>query len=389
VKLIAAGMLAALTLLVTACGSEKQGGSPRVTASVQIAPSVSSAPSACPVPVSGTASPSSGSSSCQLAVAEFSSAPGQPLVAHGGGFLNLASATYSADPTAQIVPLADPRKQGGWKTVAQPVLVGDGGPTYDSTLRRWLPVPASNVSPDGTHYVYEDFVLPPGVTPSTGPVVYLPRLHVVDLTDGQDRVVPSGSLPTAVGVVSYQADGIYLTSGCPEGCPADANKLWHLDPKNGIVTKITDLQGNGWMIANGSAWSAIDEAPAGSTPRFEVVSVRLSDRSSSRWLAVTPPCTSSCRAPDAVGVDADGNLLVELWIGDSVHLDRVTAPEQAEELVSLVAQSEGSPYFIGGVVDHLGTWLGTRQGLFMYSPAQGLRKVSGMPVIPASGGVQA
>jgi hypothetical protein len=89
-----------------------------------------------------------------------------------------------------------------------------------------------------------------------------------------------------------------------------------------------------------------------------------------------------------VGVDANGNLLVELWIGDSVHLDRVTAAGQAEELVTLLAQSEGSPYFVGGMVDQRGTWFGTRQGLFVYSPAQGFHKVSGLPVVPASGGVQ-
>ena len=380
-------VLVTLTVLMSACGPTKTAVPQPTKPTAPNASSASPGPSSCPGLASGT-SPTAGSPSCQLAVAEFPSAPGQAPVAHGGGFLKLPSATYSADPGAQLVPRADPNRRGLWETVAQPVLIGDGGPTYDRTLRRWLPVPASQVSPDGLHYAYEDFVLPPGVTPGAGPVVYLPRLHVVDLTNGQDRVVPSSSLPAAVGVVSYQADGIYLTAGCPEGCPPDANKLWQLDLKNGILRKITDLQGNGWMIANGSAWTAIDEAPAGSTPRFEVVQVRLSDGSSSRWLVVTPPCTSSCRGPDAAGVDANGNLLVALWIGDSVHLEKVTAPEQAEELVSLVAQSEGSPYFIGGMVDQR-TWFGTRQGLFVYSPAQSLHKVSGMPVIPASGGVQA
>ena len=385
-KRVAVRVLVALPVLMGGCGPTNVAVQP-TEPPASSASSVSPGPSSCS-PTSGTPSPSVGSQSCQLAVAEFSSAPGQTPVAHGGGFLRLPSATYSADSAAQVVPLPDPNRDGLWETVAQPVLIGDGGPTYDRTLRRWLPVPASQVSPDGTHYVYEDLVLPPGVTPGAGPVVYLPRLHLVDLTNGQDHVVPSASLPVAVGVVSYQADGIYLTAGCPEGCPADANKLWQLDPKNGTVRKITDLQGNGWMIANGSAWSAINEAPAGSTPRFEVERVRLSDGSSSRWLAVTPPCTSSCRGPDAVGVDANGNLLVELWIGDSVHLDRVTAAGQAEELVTLLAQSEGSPYFVGGMVDQRGTWFGTRQGLFVYSPAQGFRKVSGLPVVPASGGVQ-
>jgi hypothetical protein len=387
VKHLAIVVLVALPGLVTACGPTNVAVQP-TKPPASSASSVSTGPSSCPAPTSGTPSPAAGSLSCQLTVAEFS-AQGQTPVAHGGGFLRLPAATYSADSAAQVVPLAGPNSYGLWQTVAQPVLIGDGGPTYDRTLGRWLPVPASHLSPDGTHYVYEDFVLPPGVTPGAGPVIYLPRLHVVDLTDGQDRVVPSGTLPEAVGVVSYQADGIYLTAGCPEGCPPDANKLWHLDPKTGIVRKITDLQGNGWMIANGSAWSAIDEAPAGSTPRFEVVRIRLSDGSSSRWLAVTPPCASSCRGPDAVGVDADGNLLVELWIGDSVHLDRVTSPGHAEELISLVAQSEGSPYFIGGMVDQRWTWFGTRQGLFVYSPTEGLRKVSGLPIIPATGGVQA
>lgn len=382
-------LLVTLPVLMSACGPTKAAVSQPTNPTAPIALSTSSGPSSCPGPTSASASPTAGSPSCQLAVAEFASAPGQGPVAHGGGFLRLPSATYSADPAAQLVPLADPNRRGLWHTVAQPVLIGDGGPTYDRTLRRWVPVPASQLSPDGAHYAYEDFVLPLGVTPGAGPVIYLPRLHVVDLTNGQDRVVPSSSLPAAAGVVSYQADGIYLTAGCPEGCPADANKLWHLDPKSGTLRKITDLQGNGWLIANGSAWTAINEAPAGTTPRYEVVRVRLSDGSSSRWLAVTPPCTSSCRGPDAAGVDADGNLLVALWIGDTVHLDKVTAPGQAEELISLVAQSEGSPYFIGGMFDQGSNWFGSRQGLFGYSPAEGLRKVSGLPIIPASGGVQA
>jgi hypothetical protein len=328
------------------------------------------------------------SASSQLAVAEFSSAPGQPSVAHGGGFLRLPSATYSADSAAQVVPVADANRGGLWETLSKPVLTGDGGPTYDRALGRWLPVPPSQVSPDGTQYAYEDFVLPPGVTPGAGPVIHLPRLHIVDIMGGKDHVLPSASLPPAVGVVSFQADGIYITAGCPEGCPADANKLWQLDPASGNVRKITDLQGDGWIIANGSAWTAIDQAPVGSAPRFEVERVRLSDGSSSPWLSVTPPCTSSCRGPDAVGVDADGNLLVELWIGDSVHLVRVTTPGKAEELVSLVAQSEGSPYFIGGIMDQGATWFGTRQGLFAYSPGQGLRKLTDLSVFPASGGVQ-
>lgn len=378
-----------LAVLASACGPTSAAVSqPTKPPAPSATSSTSPGPLPCPVRTSATASPSAPSPSCRLAVAEFSSAPGQPSVTHGGGFLSFPSATYSADSAAQVVPVADPNRGGLWETVSHPVLIGDGGPTYDRTLRRWLPVAASQVSPDGTQYAYEDFVLPPGVTPGAGPVIRLPRLHVVDITDGKDRILPSSSLPLAVGVVSFQADGIYLTAGCPEGCPADANKLWHLDPKSGTIRKITDIQGNGWMIAGGSAWTAINEAPDGSAPRFQVERVRLNDGSSSPWLSVTPPCTSSCRGPDAVGVDADGNLLVELWIGDSVHLARVTAPGQAQELVSLVAQSEGVPYFIGWTVDQGVTWFGTRQGLFAYSPGQGLGKVSDLSLIPASSGVQ-
>lgn len=375
------GVLITLPILISACGSAK----PPVSSVKAPSP----LPSPCPAPVMTTATPSLESLSCKLAVAEFASAPGQPPASHGGGFLQLPAATYSADPAAWIIQLVDPNRTGVWQTVATPVLNGDGGPTYDRPLRRWLPVQASHVSPDGRHYVYEDGVLPPGVTPGNGPVVYSSRLHVVDLTTGEDRVLSTAALPIAVEVVSYQADGVYLTAGCPEGCPPDANKLWRLDPGSGVVRKLTDLQGNGWMIANGAGWTAINEAPDGAAPRFEVVRVNLSDGSTSRWLGVTPPCTSSCRGPDAVGVDAKGNLLVELWTGDSVHLERVTAPEQVNDLNSLVAQSEGFPYFIGGVVDQHGTWFGTRQGLFLYSTTNGLRRVIGSPVIPESGCVRA
>ena len=318
-----------------------------------------------------------------------SSAPGQLDAAHGGGFFRFPSATYSADSAAQITPLSDPHRLDVWQTVARPVLTGDGGPSYDRTLQRWLPVPASQVSPDGTHYVYEDRISPPGLTPSTGPIMYSPRLHVVDPAAGQDRIVPSLSLPIAVGVVSYQADGIYLSAGCPEGCPPDANKLWRLDPQSGVVTKVTDLQASGgWMIANGSAWTAVNQAPSSSPPRFEITSVDLRDGSSAGWLAVIPPCSSFCRGPDVVGLDGSGRPLVELWVGDGVSLNRVMSPDQAHELGSWAAQSEGERYFAGGILEQSTTWFGTRKGLFACSPGEGLRQVSNLPLIPADSGVQ-
>jgi len=219
--------------------------------------------------------------------------------------------------------------------------------------------------------------------------MYLQRLHVVDPAAGQDRLLPSASLPIAVAVVSYQADGIYLTAGCPEGCPPDANKLWRLDPQSGAITKITDLQGSGgWMIVSGSAWTAVNQAPSSSTPQFEITRVGLRDGSSAAWLAVIPPCGSACRGPDVVGVDGGGHPLVELWIGDSVRLDRVLAPDQAEELGSWVAQSEGVRYFAGGMLEQSTNWFGTRQGQFAYSVGKQLRKVSNLPLIPADAGSQ-
>ena len=126
-KRIGIWVLVTLPVVMSACGPTNAAVSQATKPPAPNASSVSS-PWPCPGPTLGTASPSEGTLACQLAVAEFSSVPGRAPVAHGGGFLTPPSATYSADPGAQIVPLADPNRGGLWQTVAQPVLIGDGGP---------------------------------------------------------------------------------------------------------------------------------------------------------------------------------------------------------------------------------------------------------------------
>jgi hypothetical protein len=213
--------------------------------------------------------------------------------------------------------------------------------------------------------------------------VFLPHVHVVDPVTGSDRLLPTPSL-IAPGIVSFQRDGIYLSQGCPEGCPADAGELWRLDPLTGSLTKITQTKGIGWLIGHGAAWTAVTRTDSGSTPSWRVVRLDLASGQAAEWLIVTPPCTSSCRAPDVIGLDAGDHPLVEVWSRDTLEVARLSAPGQAESLLKTTAQSEGVPYFNGGVPDAQAVWFGSRSGIFRYSTSS-FEKASNTPGIVAAG----
>ena len=99
------------------------------------------------------------------------------------------------------------------RTGQSPVLSGDSGlgtglPFYDAAERRWLPVGAGQVSPDGSHYAYVDR--------SSSASSKLMQVHVVDVTRAVDRTfsfAPPTSGATWTQVADFDGAGVSLVYG--------------------------------------------------------------------------------------------------------------------------------------------------------------------------------
>jgi len=195
-----AGRIASLALLAAACGSTA-GTTAQTAADAFTFP-------------------------CRLPFAQ-TTGPGQ----WQGGFVDLPSGAFTADPNAPQIP-----------------------GSYDRVVSRWLPVPRNLVAPDGLRYAYTTGGM--GTTP--GP----PRLHIVDAATGVDKVMPLG-LPQqgAYWVADYARDGIYIESGWE----VMTYGFWRVDPTTGTLTDlgkqehfIDDGTGRAWV----SVFDSRDPHPA-------------------------------------------------------------------------------------------------------------------------------
>ncbi len=263
------------------------------------------------------------------------------------------------------------------RTSTRPYLFGTRvSLAYDWAIGRWLPASLNQISADGLHYAYveqegcasEAFVPLPGVSaaPSlSGPLI---QIHLVDTKWASDRVVFSSSscLPE-YEIVSYDDQGIYLTAGCPSGCPPDSNKLWRLNFSTGLVVKISDSRCGGWTIRDHVAWGSCS---ADYNQPTQLLRLDLTSGQQSIWLTATGVVL--------LGLDGEGRPLLISNDSAGSALIRVTAPQQTEQLFS-------GPYngqFSAAVVDGSRTWLGSSYRIYQYSTASGVNKVSDIGAIP-------
>lgn len=148
---------------------------------------------------------------------------------------------------------------------------------YDRALSKWLPVPRSNVSPDGKRYAYSEILGNAYVNSGS-------KLHVVDVATGVDSVIYNGS--SAYNVVDFAADGIYLTAAVPEGY---SRGLWVEALAGGTPALIS-----GSIIAptvgDGAAWgidfNSADPNPGPGgleSPKNEVLRFDLRTHASTTW----------------------------------------------------------------------------------------------------------
>lgn len=248
---------------------------------------------------------------------------------------------------------------------------------YDVAVSRWLPVGRDAVAPDGLHFAYTT-----GGAPSQAPGA--PRLHVVSAATGAERVIELG-LPDdqPYGVEDYATDSsIYVGSSWEGGVIGN----WRVDLASGRVVPL----GGGELLLDdgtGHAWRSIvdprDPQPArsamsGEPLPNEIVRSDLKTGVDEVWFY--HPGFSLAIAGTFVG----GGLVV--W----AEADTMTHPDAAHEywMVSAPGQSQFVADIESGgqtMADSHGIWMGSSDGLYLFTVSGRVRRVSDLPGDPANG----
>jgi hypothetical protein len=333
-------------LLVAACSqpgqhTEKPAVSPTPVAVTSPSPSLGSAAFDLPLTAAGF--------SCRLPI---STPDGQ------GAYISFPAATVSFDSTGKG-------------------LQARGGAYYDRAYSRWLPVPRQAVSPDGRRYAY---------TEPASDQTKMPKIHVVDVATGSERVFITRSSEWFIpyGILDYSSEGIYLV----QAYESPDHGLWLLNPSTGAMTTPAHLDYVEGSAGNKVFWlGTIDPTDAhnvGTLYAFadQLDRYNLVDGTRVPWLYL-PGKGIQLQAMDVAGnplIEVINTLVTEdlavrlmLLLGPTVQRTILTAPAR---FVSSLAQP---------IADGHGVWFGSPQGIYLYSDASGLQKVSNQPGYPANG----
>jgi hypothetical protein len=263
------------------------------------------------------------------------------------GFISVPSGTFTPDPGA------------------------NSALTYDRAYKRWLPVLAANVLPDGSMYAYEMEL----------PDAY--ELHVVWVANGADKMIRRMPYDDAYSIVALKPEGVYLVpilhrSGIPVG-------LWLLSSTTATFTEVPGAASSRWQaIADGAAWGG----PVGGNrlDRLDLFTGVVAT-----WFLhdVAPQVGMGFGyGPSVVGFDLSGRPLIvfsppidttasparttpvpEVWL--------VSAPDRATRLTGFVVPDQGLQ---AGVTDSHGTWLVGADGFYVYTDS-GFRRAAPMPPV--------
>jgi hypothetical protein len=246
---------------------------------------------------------------------------------------------------------------------------------YDRAYSRWLPVLRRAVSPDGRHYAFG--VPAPDQTKTS-------TVHVVDLATGIEHIfsAPTSAWFISYVVLDYSNDGIYLV----QAYESPQFGLWLLNPSTGAITQVAKLDDVEDSAGNKIFWLGTinpgDPNPFSSmfTNPDQLDRYNLVDGSRITWLY------RPGQAVWLLALDVAGHPIVYLLSSPtSQDGELVLVLDPTTERTIL----KGSTSFIGSlsrsITDRHGVWFGSGQGLYLYSDAKGLQKVSNQPGYPANG----
>lgn len=247
---------------------------------------------------------------------------------------------------------------------------GDGGRYYDHRFSRWLPVDASAVSQDESHYANG------GATVDGKPI-----LHIVDVASRADHVysLPAELTPGIGGILvfEYSTDVVYLGLDGEGGALA----LWTFDIAKG-TTAYSEISGIGTIhdrVAWRSTFNKSDPSPlsfAPGTPTNQIERLDLRDGTSEVWLYRPGHLVG------VLGVDAANEPIV-LEYTDRRNLVVSILSSPTSQVVVYAGSPDTWGGFIAGVTaDSHGVWFGGDKGIYLYS-AHDLKRVTDQPGIPA------
>ncbi len=312
-------------------------------------PIATTAHSPFPTPVKGDLQVSQVSFACRLPIYMQQGYEGSPDFSRQGAFLTFPAASMGIDNN------------------------GTGGAYFDRAFNRWLPVTRESVSPDGAHYAYAN--------PADN------MLHVVDVVGRNERRFSLSAIG-ANYVFDYAADGIYMTLGF-EGL----HGLWLVNPATGSVREAAYATPppagatgiNPQSSAGGGIFWIGEVNPADPNPQKSPVSlgpdqiVRLDFVSGHRIIWLYREGISLF----VIGLDAGGRPLIVSSDGSEARTELLIALDQGSQ--RSIFKGALLMTLNGAIADSHGVWFGSPQGIYLYSDAGGLQKVSNQPGYPANG----
>lgn len=283
---------------------------------------------------------------------------GQP---GSGGFIVFPGGTFVADPASAVslpgVAATPPPRMGqpNWSWLS-----------YDKAFSKWLPVPLSWVSPDGSRYAF----------PSTN------SIWVHNVADGTHVLLGEGQPWT---VVAFLSEGVYASA-------ADSGGLWLL-PLSGAPRQIATI-GFWRAAAAGAAYGT----PTSAVPQGASTGILKLDLKTG---AVTDWFSRPNSQATVLGFDAQGYPIVQLFFqaqtGTRAEIWLSTGPSTGV----LLAGSPGAYYYYGPslqgppVADSHGIWFQaylqyapapySNSGMVMYMPGSGMYWMSNINAMLAGG----
>lgn len=249
------------------------------------------------------------------------------------------------------------------KTIAAPVLTGSNAGYYDRLAGRWLPVSGNVVSPDGSRYVYAVY-----------DAATRDRIHIVDVATGRDRAVAVP--PDMWSPIAFTARGVYLVKAYEGVGPG----LWLLDPDTGVLKAVfTDKAVT--TVSSTDAWlrsrNAADTLPPPPTMGEAGNTILRRDLG-------TGATTTWWYRPGSdlyVVAVAGGVTFVNVREADAMSVYAVSASGATK--VDFPMTAAYYPFFNGFVADVSGVWIGSGDGIYLWTARTGAVLVSGFAATPA------
>lgn len=277
-----------------------------------------------------------------------------------GGFIQFPDGNFVVDPTSDVPPPSpDPLAPAA----------SNYGPSYDPAFSRWVPVPYSQVSTDGSHYAYTT----------------IDAVHVVTLPAGTASVLGKGRLWT---IVSLGTQGVYAMPGSGPG-------LWLLAYSGGVQQVTASgywyvaTQGYAYGIpTNPLTYNSVTGLWTMVWEQIATIRVDLKTGALATWFARDNAISTP------FGIDAQGDPVIQVRHFDTPHSSTGidTTPTVTEfwiatgpnDATGIFSSASGMTYVDGYFADTRGIWFRVdppQTSIQLYVPGSGLYAMSSLRIL--------